>query len=129
MLSFEAGSAKVKASLERMETSLSGKKLIQEATLAAEAVERIGGVSGLTEDELQRLGTQAAEATEKMKLMGSTCRRRSEGITVAAGKAATATATIGTAAEGDDEQVRRPRERSAERGREPARGRRERGPP
>jgi hypothetical protein len=72
LVSFEAGSSKVTSALERMETSLSGRKLIQDATLAAQAVENIGGVSKLTEAEVQRLGAQASAAADKMRAMGIT---------------------------------------------------------
>ena len=68
--SFEDESAKVEKSLTRMANSLSGQKLIQDATLMAEAVERLGGASKLTEDELARVGNKAAEAVEKMKALG-----------------------------------------------------------
>ncbi len=67
---FESGAGKVESSLTRMTNSLSGNKLIQDAALAAEAVERIGGVSKLTEAELARLSAQAKEAAEKMAAMG-----------------------------------------------------------
>lgn len=68
--SFESGAGKVETSLNRVTNSLSGTKLIQDATLAAEAVDRIGGVSKLTESELMRLGTQAKEAVAKMTALG-----------------------------------------------------------
>src|SRR2546427_11774651 len=64
---FEGSAAKVETSLNRMANSLSGTKLIQDATLMAQAVEQIGGPSKLTTNELARLGTQAGEAGEKMK--------------------------------------------------------------
>lgn len=67
---FEDDANKVGASLSRMATSLSGTKMLQDATLMAEAVERIGGVTKLTEAELQRLGAQAQEAVAKMRAMG-----------------------------------------------------------
>jgi hypothetical protein len=68
--SFESGAGKVETSLNRVTNSLSGTKIIQEATIAAEAVERIGGVSKLTEAELSRLSAQAKEAAAKMAAMG-----------------------------------------------------------
>ncbi|MEP7304218.1 MAG: hypothetical protein ABJA98_01745 [Acidobacteriota bacterium] len=70
LVSFETGSSKVTSALGRMETSLSGRKLIQDASLAVQAVENIGGVSKLTEAELQRLATQASAAADKMRAMG-----------------------------------------------------------
>ena len=68
--SFETGSGKVATSLTRMANSLSGTSLIQSATLMAEAVERVGGVSALTSQELGRVGAKANEATDKMRRMG-----------------------------------------------------------
>ncbi len=68
--SFDAGAHKVETSLTRMANSLQGTKLIQDATLMAAAVEKIGGVSKLTEKELQRLGAQAQEAVSKMQKLG-----------------------------------------------------------
>ncbi|HKC84582.1 MAG TPA: hypothetical protein VKG02_01330, partial [Blastocatellia bacterium] len=61
---------KVPASLNKIGSSLSGTKLIQDATLMASAVEKIGGVSKLTANELQSLGSQAAEASAKMRALG-----------------------------------------------------------
>jgi len=70
LVSFETGASKVTSSLQRMETSLSGRKLIQDATLAVQAVENIGGVSKLTDAELQKLAAQASAAAAKMRAMG-----------------------------------------------------------
>jgi hypothetical protein len=67
---FQSGAGKVETSLNRMVDSFSGRRLIQEATLSAEAIERIGGVSKLTEDELQKVSAKATEAVAKMKAMG-----------------------------------------------------------
>ena len=67
---FEEGAGKVDSSLTKMANSLSGTKLIQDATLMAEAVERIGGVSMLTEKELQKVSAQASEAAAKLTAMG-----------------------------------------------------------
>jgi hypothetical protein len=67
---FEGNAGKVENSLERMANSLSGNKLIQDATLMAEAVELIGGASKLTDAELAKLGRTATEAVEKMKRLG-----------------------------------------------------------
>lgn len=61
---------KVENALSRMADGFSGRKLIADATLAAEAVERIGGTSRLTEEELRRVATQAAAAADKLRLMG-----------------------------------------------------------
>jgi hypothetical protein len=68
--SFETGAADVGRALERMGNQFSGRKIIQDATLMVEAVERIGGVTKLTEAEFQRLQRTVGEATEKMRAMG-----------------------------------------------------------
>src|SRR6185436_31019 len=67
---FEQGAGKVETSLNRMANGLSGTKLVQDATLMAEAVERIGGVSKLTEQELARVSAQAKEAVAKLTALG-----------------------------------------------------------
>lgn len=67
---FEASSVKVESQLTRMVDSFTGRKIISEATLAAEAVERIGGVSNLTKAELARVSAIAGEAAEKLRAMG-----------------------------------------------------------
>lgn len=68
--SFETGASKVEKSLSRMTDSFSGRRVIQEATLTAKAIDEIGGVSRLTENELKRVSSQAQEAAAKLKAMG-----------------------------------------------------------
>lgn len=68
--SFDSGAAKVETSLTRMANSLNGTKMIQDATLMVEAVERVGGVSKLTERQLAGVAAQAREAAEKLTKMG-----------------------------------------------------------
>ncbi|HZD62929.1 MAG TPA: hypothetical protein VE200_09060, partial [Xanthobacteraceae bacterium] len=58
---FEGSASKVGDSLQRMADRFDGRKVIQDAILMAEAVEKIGGASKLTDKELQRLGSTAAE--------------------------------------------------------------------
>jgi hypothetical protein len=67
---FQSGAGRVETSLNRMVDSFSGRRLIQEVTLSAEGVERIGGASRLTQRELQALAAKATEAVAKMKAMG-----------------------------------------------------------
>jgi hypothetical protein len=67
---FEAGAAKVGTAINKMANSLSGTRLIQDATLMASAVEKIGGPSKLTAAELANVGAKAAEAVDKMKRIG-----------------------------------------------------------
>lgn len=66
----ETGANKVSSSLSRMTDAFSGRKLIQDATLAAEAVERIGGTSKLTSSELASVQAQATAAANKLRAMG-----------------------------------------------------------
>lgn len=66
----ETGAGNVESKLTRMGDSLSGTKIIQQATLMAEAVERVGGVSSLTEKELAKVGATAIEASEKLRSLG-----------------------------------------------------------
>lgn len=68
--SFESGAGKVESALTRMTNNFSGVKVIQDATLMSQAVDRIGGTSKLTEDELQKVATRAHEAVVKMTALG-----------------------------------------------------------
>lgn len=56
--------------LNRMTDNFSGKKVVQDATLMAEAIERAGGTSKLTANELQQVAAKAAEAAAKLKALG-----------------------------------------------------------
>lgn len=66
----DSSSQFVERGLNRLVDQFSGRKLIQEATLMADAVEKIGGKSKLTEQELQSVGNKAAEAADKMRRLG-----------------------------------------------------------
>lgn len=68
--SFTVDSEKVEKQLGRMTDSFSGAKVIQQATLMADAIERVGGVSVLTEQELARVGAVAQEAMAKAEALG-----------------------------------------------------------
>jgi len=67
---FETGAGKVGTSLNKMANSLSGNTIIQQATVMAEAVERVGGVSTLTEKELAKVSATATEAANKLRALG-----------------------------------------------------------
>ena len=74
---FETGAAKVESQMNRVSDSLSGTKIVQQATMAAEAVKRLGGDSGitggllrLTDQELARVGATATEAVAKLRALG-----------------------------------------------------------
>lgn len=64
------GAAKVGTSLTKMSNSLSGTSIIQQATLMAQAVQNVGGVSALTEAELAKVGAVAQEAAAKLTALG-----------------------------------------------------------
>lgn len=68
--SFQDGSTKVEAALSRMTDSFSGRKLIQDATEMVAAIEKIGGASKLTEQELAKVGKTVEDASAKMRAMG-----------------------------------------------------------
>lgn len=93
--SFEDDSKRVASSLARMTDQFSGRRIIQDATLMAESIERIGGVSKLTEAELQRLGTTAQEAVAKMRALGMDVPTNLQRIADATKNASTATASWG----------------------------------
>jgi len=67
---FGQGADKVGGRLQKLSDSFSGGKIIQDATLMAKAVEKVGGVSALTEKELAKLGGTVNEAVEKMNKLG-----------------------------------------------------------
>src|SRR5690349_3543167 len=85
--SFETQAGKVEKSLSRMTDNFSGRKLIQEATLAAKAVENVGGVSKLTETELKKVAASVEVASAKMKALGIEVPKSFTAITDAAKKA------------------------------------------
>jgi hypothetical protein len=68
---FEGDAGKVGTALNKMGDSLSGRKLIQDALLMAEAVEKIGGASKLTDAELAKLGRTAGEADRRRGSAGA----------------------------------------------------------
>src|SRR5262245_56390946 len=70
MKGFDDDAKKVATSLGKIGESYSATRFLQQATLTAEAIERIGGTSKLTANELQRAGAMATEAVAKMQLLG-----------------------------------------------------------
>src|SRR5437868_790002 len=91
---FETGAGKVQSSLDRMANALSGTKLIQDATVMAQAVEQIGGTSKLTTNELATLSGRANEAVEKMKKLGIEVPPGLQAIASATGEASHQTAGL-----------------------------------
>lgn len=60
------------AKLQRMADSLQGHKLVEQAGLAAAAIDKVGGAARLSEAELKRYGTVIDSAVSKLERMGST---------------------------------------------------------
>lgn len=67
----EGEAKQVARGLDQMVASFSGRQVVNEAALMIGAVEGIGGVSKLTDSELQRLTTTVEAAIDKMRLMGT----------------------------------------------------------
>ena len=70
LTSFQTNAGKVEGAVNRMADSLSGQKIVQQAMIASTAIEQIGGVTKLTNDELLRMGTIAQQAVDKLTLAG-----------------------------------------------------------
>jgi len=66
----DSGAATAQQRLTNMTNSLSGRVVIQQALLMAQAVEELGGVSTLTATELARVGGVAEEAAAKLTALG-----------------------------------------------------------
>jgi hypothetical protein len=81
---FETGAGRVGSTLDKMADRFSGRQVISEATLMAEAVERIGGASRLTEGELARVGAVAQEAASKMRALGMEVPAQLDGLAASA---------------------------------------------
>ena len=71
LVNFNTGAQDVEKTLNAMTDQFSGRQLIQEASLMVVAIEKLGGVSTLTADELQTVGEKAQEAADKLRAMGS----------------------------------------------------------
>jgi hypothetical protein len=66
----ETGAGNVEKAMNRVADSFSGRKIVQDATIAVEAIERIGGVTKLTEAETLRLNKQLTTALDKYHALG-----------------------------------------------------------
>jgi hypothetical protein len=67
---FEKASTNVNRDLKRLLEGFSGEKVVIEASRMAEAVERIGGASKLTETEQRRVNATVSEALAKYQALG-----------------------------------------------------------
>ena len=95
--SFETEAERVEKSLSRMTDQFSGRKVIQDATLMAEAIDRIGGTTKLTEAELARVGNTAAAAVAKMQALGMDVPERLQNLAMHAKDGASALDRMGVA--------------------------------
>ncbi len=71
LVNFNTGAQDVEKTLNAMTDQFSGRQVVQEASLMVVAIEKLGGVSTLTADELQTVGEKAQEAADKLRAMGS----------------------------------------------------------
>ncbi len=94
---FEGDANKVGSALDKMVNSLSGTKIVQQATIAAQAVDLIGGTAKLTDAELQRMGGIATEAAAKLRAMGEEVPPKIQGIADAAKAAGQSTGSWSSA--------------------------------
>lgn len=67
---FERAAGAMNRDLKRLLESFSGEKVVIEASRMAEAVERLGGVSKLTEAEQRRVNAAVSEAVSKYRALG-----------------------------------------------------------
>ena len=71
LVDFNKGAENVETTLNDMTDKFSGRALIQEASLMTIAIEKLGGTSMLTADELENVGNKANDAVAKLQAMGS----------------------------------------------------------
>jgi hypothetical protein len=93
--SMEKGAARAESKLQSMADRFSGEKVIQQAQVMTEAIERLGGVSTLTEKELEQVGRVTNEAVEKMRALGLDVPKGMQAIADATKGASTETESLG----------------------------------
>jgi hypothetical protein len=91
---FQNNAEKVAGSLKNLTDKFSGRRLIEDATLMAKAIENVGGVSSLTANELAKASAKAAEAAEKMRALGIAVPPALEQLAAAAQHASTSTESL-----------------------------------
>lgn len=67
---FETGASKVEQALNRMVDNFQGRKVVQDATLMAAAIEKIGGVTKLTATDQDRANKLVTKAVESYTALG-----------------------------------------------------------
>jgi hypothetical protein len=93
---FEGSAGKVESALSRMTDNFSGRKIISDATLMAQAVENVGGVTKLTAAELQKVGAQAQEAAAKFRAWGQDVPPKIQAIADSVKNVESSTASLGS---------------------------------
>lgn len=71
IVAFEVPVKGLQRELQRMVSSIDGSKMAREAATAAAAIEKIGGVTKLTDSEQRKLNATVQETVDKYKAMGS----------------------------------------------------------
>jgi len=94
--SLDSGAGAVAKSLDRMVNSFTGQKVIKDATLMAEAVQRIGGAANLTENEQAKVNKTVTEAIEKYKALGQVAPKALTDMAAATAKAEKPMSTLNT---------------------------------
>jgi hypothetical protein len=95
MQAFEISTKGVQRQLQTMVSSLDGSKIVREATIAAAAVEKIGGATKLTEAETKRYNATISDAVAKMNALGQDAPEAWKKIAAETEKAAKATEAVG----------------------------------
>lgn len=80
MRGFESESENVSAALSKMVDQFSGRAVIAEATLMAEAIQRLGGASHLTAAEIVKVGQTAIDAAEQFEKWGQAIPKPIQGL-------------------------------------------------
>jgi 23S rRNA pseudoU1915 N3-methylase RlmH len=81
---FDANIGDVSKSLSKMVDDFGGRQLIEQATLMADAVAKIGGASQLTDEQLARINATVSEASDKIARLGGEAPQSFQDITDAA---------------------------------------------
>src|ERR1051325_6493100 len=80
---FEGDAIKLGAALSKATDQFSGRDIIEQATIAAKAIENVGGTTKLTAEELAKVGALIDEASAKLQAMGQDVPESFQAITKA----------------------------------------------
>jgi hypothetical protein len=90
----ETNAHTVEKRMNAMADSFSGRKIAQDAQIAVEAVNQIGGATKLTANEASRLNAQVTEAIAKYKALGQTAPKELHDMQAATAKVQAETAKL-----------------------------------